>query len=52
MDDLKLHGRSESEIKGLLSTIEIFSQDTGMEFVIKKYDVIIMNKERLSYHTG
>ena len=35
MDDLKLHGKSENEIKGLVSTVEIFNQDIGMEFGIK-----------------
>ena len=36
MDDLNLHGKSENEIKGLVSTIKVFSQDIGMEFGIKK----------------
>ena len=35
MDNLKLHGKYESEIKGLLSTVEVFSQDIGMKFGIK-----------------
>ena len=43
MDDLNLHGKSENEIKGLVSTVEVFSQDIGMEFSIKKCGVIIMN---------
>ena len=37
MDDLKLYGKSENEIKGLVSTVEVFSQDIGMEFDIKKW---------------
>ena len=44
MDDLKLHGKSESEIKGLVCIVEVFSQDIGMEFGIRKCDVIIMNR--------
>ena len=44
MDDLKLYGKSENEIKELVSTVEVFSQDTGMEFGIKKCGVIIMNR--------
>ena len=36
MDDLKLYGNSENEIKGLVSTVEVFSQDIVMEFDIKK----------------
>ena len=27
MDDLKLYGKSKNEIKGLVSTVEVFSQD-------------------------
>ena len=52
MDDLKLHGNSENEIKGLVSTVEVFSQDIGMEFGIKKCDVIIMNREKVKSTDG
>ena len=44
MDDLKLYGKSENEIKGLVSTVEVFSQDIGLEFGIEKCGVIIMNR--------
>ena len=47
MDDLKLYRKRENEIKGLASAVEIFSQDTGMEFCIEKYSVIIMNRGRI-----
>ena len=30
MDDLKLYGKTENEIKGLESTVEVFSQDRSM----------------------
>ena len=46
-DDLKRYGKSESELKGLLSTVEVFKQDRGMEFSIEKYGVIIMNREKV-----
>ena len=46
-DDLKLYGSSENEIKGLVSTVDVFSQDIGMEFVIKKCGVIIMNRGKV-----
>lgn len=39
--DLKLYGKSESEIQGLVSTVEVFSQDIGMKFSIKKCYVIL-----------
>ena len=44
MDDLKLYGRSDSEIKGLVFTAEFVNQDIDMEFGIKKCGVVIMNK--------
>ena len=47
MDDLKPYRKSESEIKELLSTVDVFSQDIGMEFSIKKCGVIIMNKGKV-----
>ena len=52
MDNLKLCRKSENEIKGLVSTVEVFSQDIGMKFGINKCGVIIMNKERFSQQTG
>ena len=48
MDDLKRHGKSENEIKALVSTVEVFSQDIGMKFGIKKCVVIIMNRGKFS----
>ena len=44
MDDIKLYGKCKSEIKGLVSTVEVLSQDTGMEFGIKKCGVIVINR--------
>ena len=41
MDDLKLYRKSENEIKGLVSTVEVFNQDIGMEFSIKTCGVIM-----------
>ena len=48
MGDLQLYGRSENEIKGLVSTVEVFSQDIGMEFGIKKSGLIIMDRGKAS----
>ena len=47
MDDLKLYGKSESEIEGLVSIVEIVSQDIGMEFSINKSGVVIMNRGKV-----
>ena len=52
MDDLKLYGKSEDEIKALVSTVEVFSQDIGMEFDIKKCEVIIINKGKVKSADG
>ena len=52
MDDLKLYGKSENEIKRLVSTAEVFSRDIGMEFGIKKCDVIIMNRGKAKSTDG
>ena len=43
MNDLRLYGKKESEMKGLVPTVEVLSQDIDMEFGIRKYGVIIMN---------
>ena len=40
MDDLKTFGKSEREISGLISTVQILSNDIGMEFEIKKCGVL------------
>ena len=52
MEDLKLYRKSENEIKGLVSTIELFSQDIGMEFGIKKCGVILMNRGKVKSTDG
>ena len=44
IDNLKLYGKSETEIKELVSTEEVFSHDIGMEFGVKKPGMIIMNR--------
>ena len=52
MDDLKLFGRSESEIKGLVSIVEVFSQDIDMGFGIKKCSVVIINRGKVKSIDG
>lgn len=36
MDDLKLYGKNEKELERLLSMVQIFSDDIGMEFRLDK----------------
>ena len=52
MDNLKLYGKSENEIKGLVSTVEVFSRNRGMEFGLKKCGVIIMNRRKVKSTGG
>ena len=52
MPDLELYGKSGNEIKGLVSTVDIFIQDVGMEFGTKKCGVIIMNKGKVKATDG
>ena len=52
MDDLKLYGKSENEIKELVSAVQVFSQDIGMEFGIKMCGVIIMNRGKVKSTDG
>ena len=36
MDDLKVYGKNKAEIESLVSTVQLISQDVGMEVGIKK----------------
>ena len=51
-DNLKLYRKSECEIKGLASTVEVFSQNIGMEFGIKKCDVIVTHRGKVKSTDG
>ena len=43
---------SENEIKGLVSNVEAFNQDIGVEFGIKGCGVIIMNRGKVKSTDG
>ena len=45
MDDLKVYGKDKAEIESLVSTAQLVSQDTGMEFGIKKCGVVVLKQE-------
>ena len=47
MDDLKLFGQSERDIKSLVNTVHRFSCDIGMRFGIEKCGVIIMKRGKM-----
>ena len=42
MDDLKIYGKNERGINGLVSTVGIFSNNRGMEFGAKKCGALII----------
>ena len=52
MSKLKLHGKNKSEIKGLVCSVEVFSQDIGIEFDIKNCGEIIMNRGKVKSTDG
>ena len=52
MDDLKLCAKDEREINGLLSTVQIFSNDIQMEFGIKKCGILVMKRGKAKSTEG
>ena len=42
MDDIKQFARNEKELETLIQSIRIYSQDTGIEFDIKKCAMLVM----------
>ena len=49
MDDLKIFAKSDSEVDGLVSTVQILSNDIGMEFGIKKVWCTCIEKRKSSF---
>ena len=47
IDELKLCGKSENQIKGLVFTVEVFSLNIGTESGIKKYGAVIVNRGKV-----
>ena len=44
MDDLKLFGKDEDQIDSLVQTVQLFSEDIGIEFGLKKCGVLLMKR--------
>ena len=42
MDDIKLFAKNEKELETLIHAVRIYSQNTGMEFGIKKCAMLVM----------
>ena len=52
MDGLKLFVKDEKEINGLLSTVQICSNDVQMEFGIKKCGILVMKRGKATPTEG
>ena len=44
MDDLKLFAKSHDQIDSLVTTVQVFSKDIGMEFGINKCGAVILQR--------
>ena len=42
IDDIKLFAKNEKELKTLIHTVRIYSQDIGMDFGIEKCALLVM----------
>ena len=47
MCDLKLFAKSKNQIDSLVQTVHILSEDTGMQFGIKKCRVLMMERGKV-----
>ena len=47
MDDLKLYNRSGKELDSLVQAVRVFIEDVGMEFVIEKCAMLLMEKGKI-----
>ena len=52
MDDLKIFAKSNREINGLVSTVQILTNDIGMEFGTKKCGVLVLKRGRVVSSEG
>ena len=52
MDDLKIFAKSERGINGLISTVQILSDDIGMKFGIKKCGGLVLKRGTLVSSEG
>lgn len=51
MDDLKLFAKNDNEIDSLVCTVNLISQDIGMQFGVKKCGVVTMKRGKLAKST-
>ena len=46
MDDLKLFAKSNGQINSMVNTVYTFSEDIGLEFGIKKFEVLVLKRRK------
>ena len=52
MDDLNFYSRSDKRLDSLVQTVHVFSKDIGMEFVIEKCAMLVMEKGKIVKSVG
>ena len=52
IDDLKLYSRSEKGLDSLVQTVRVFSEVIGMEFVIEKCTMLVIEKGKIVKSVG
>ena len=52
MDDLQLNSKSERALDSLTQTVRIFSKDTGFQFGIDKWAMLVMKKGKIVKSDG
>ena len=52
MADLKLYGRNEKGLNSLVQTIHVFSEDMGMERLIEKCPMLVIEKGNIVKSVG
>ena len=52
MDDSKLYSHNEKELDSLVQTMRIFNKDIGMEFVIEKCSMLVIEKGKIVKSVG
>ena len=52
MDDLKIFAKSECEVNGLISTVQILDNDIGMEFGTKRCGVLVLKSRKVVSSEG
>ena len=52
MDGLKVYGKDKAEIESLVSTVQLISQDIGMEFWLKKWGGELCRSEGIKLING